>query len=77
MNSGIKGEKTNRGKGLFLCLVYFQQNKGPKVKIVTYNYVFFFYSIKADKLLKQNPACAASWAERGGIKTREGAKSGV
>ncbi len=33
-------------------------------------------SIKADKTVKEKPACAAQ-AEHGGIKTREGAKSGV
>ena len=33
-------------------------------------------SIKPDKTIKENPGCAAE-AEHGGIKTREGVKSGV
>jgi hypothetical protein len=33
-------------------------------------------SVKSDKTIQENPACVAQ-AEHGGIKTREGAKSGV
>jgi hypothetical protein len=57
--------------------VYLEQNKkGRKSRPGTKCQTKTTMSIKADKTVKEKPVCA-SQAEHGGIKTREGAKSGV